>query len=572
MAPFCLLLGVYLWISGGQPAAADPGIQKGRITAIIQEKLDRDTQPDELWLGCELIHASRDLIDFYRKRAFRPLWVKPGGLHEQGRALPQVFKNTENHGLNPEDYHLSCIRGLLDVLEKFADRKTQGSALAPEFLAQLDILLTDGFLVSLSHLAAGRVSPKTLHPQWLAPEKKADILAGLADFDWGEDVQSLYEFFGPSCREYRALLSAGTRLRPVVALGGWPVIPGGPLLQPGDTDLRVFLLRLRLAQAHGRQTAVSRLDFYYDRGLEARVKQFQLRHGLKIDGLVGHQTRQALNVSAEHRHRTVLVNLERLRWLSCGLKERLIVVNTADFSLLGYENQQQKLHLKVIVGKKYAKTPVFRKQLQYIVLNPYWNVPRSIAVKEILPKVQADSDYLDEEHLQVLSGWENPTLLEPEDIDWSEVSPDNFRWRFRQQPGPWNSLGRIKFIFPNPFHVYIHDTPHKGLFERQERALSHGCIRVQDPVRLADFVLQDDPQWTVERILEIFGSRKRKVIVPSVPCLVDLTYRTAWVDEAGRLHFRKDIYNRDQLLWKALRQASDTGQNILFQVSGRSDD
>ena len=567
-----LLVWVWLGVGIGQPAAADPVLQTARIKAVIQEKLGMARPPDALWLGCERIHASQDLIDFYAERDFSPVWVNAQGIRPQGRTLPHILQTTQDHGLNPEAYHLSCIRGLLEVFDKFRHWEQVGPVSDPELPAQLDILLTDGFLVSLSHLAAGSVSPKTLYPQWLAPKQKADILAGLTGFDSGRGLQDIYTAFSPSCPQYQELVRAGIRLRRIVEQGGWPMIEPGPLLRCGDQDIRVFLLRQRLDQTHGRPAAVGALSLYFDQGLEAKVKQFQSRHGLKVDGIIGDQTRQALNVSAHERRRTVLVNLERLRWLACDPPDRSIRVNIADFSLQGYEEHQRSLRLKAIVGKEYTKTPVFRKQLQYIVLNPYWNVPRSIAVKEILPKVKNDAEYLEQEHIQVLSGWDNPSLLEPETIDWSRVDAETFSWRFRQQPGPWNSLGRIKFIFPNPFHVYIHDTPNKGLFKRQERAFSHGCIRVQHPVRLADFVLQDDPQWTVERILEIFEARKRKVIVPSTSCLVDLTYRTAWVDETGDLQFRNDVYNRDQSLWKALHLQPEPRKHTPPLVTEPQDD
>ncbi len=181
------------------------------------------------------------------------------------------------------------------------------------------------------------------------------------------------------------------------------------------------------------------------------------------------------------------------------------------------------------------------KELEYIVLNPYWNVPRSIVVNEILPKAKQDPSYLAEKHYQLLSGWQEELVLDPRAIDWAGMTPSSFKGRIRQKPGPWNSLGQLKFIFPNTFNVYIHDTPQKHLFSLQERAFSHGCIRVQDLVQLAAFVLKDDPEWSVNRINAVLDSGKRKVVLPLGDCRVEVTYATAWVDEQGVLQFRKDV-------------------------------
>ena len=531
--------------------------QPSEIRTVIHNTLDRTPRPEELWLGCELIHTSRDLIRFYHDRDYQPVWVVAQGVSPLGKELVKRLQQTEDHGLNPEDYHLSCITGLLEFTETFEAWEGVTFPADPDLLAQLDILLTDGFLVSLSHLASGRVSPETLYTQWLSVEKKADILSSLQSLKTVEDLHKVYETFYPSCRQYQALVTAGIRLRRIMEHGGWPLIPEGPALRRGDTATRVPVLRRPLDQdIEERTSGLDSLQGFYDHRLEEQVKRFQRRHGLDVDGVVGNQTIKALNVPAEKRWQTVLVNLERLRWLSCDYGNQFLLVNIADFRLHCSRRPEKELTFKVIVGKEYQKTPVFRETLRYIVLNPYWNVPRSIAVKEILPKVKADPDYLSEQHFQVLSGWKNPEVLNPDDIDWSMIDPGTFQWRFRQEPGPWNSLGRIKFIFPNQFHVYIHDTPNRELFKQVERAFSHGCIRVQHPLELAAFILNRDPEWTVERLEEVLASQERTVLIPSEKFIVDLTYVTAWIDDDGVLHFRRDVYNRDQVLREALQNVS----------------
>ncbi|MCF8107017.1 MAG: L,D-transpeptidase family protein, partial [Desulfohalobiaceae bacterium] len=483
-----MFVAALLGLSAYPPAAASFD-QNRMITTLIREKLDIAPWPEELWLGCELVHTGRDLIRFYRERDFFPVWVDRSGVNPQGRKLPEFLDKTRFHGLDPEDYHLACIRGLLEAIDKFQDRDALGLRPDPELLAQFDILLTDGFLSSASHLSSGRVSPENLYKQWLAPEKKEDIISRLATLGPAQDLMEVYEGFLPDCRRYKSMLRAGKRLRRIIAEGGWGRLTAGPLLQQGDTGPRVAALKQRLLMKRVPERGLDVSKSYFDGRLEEAVIRFQSRHGLKVDGLVGRQTLAALNVSAAQRLKTVMLNLERLRWLPCGFKNRYILVNIADFTLAAYENHEKEFSLKVVVGEKYHKTPVFSKELRYIVLNPYWNVPRSIAVKEVLPKIKKDPGYMREKHYQLLSGWQDETLLNPRQIDWDQVNARNFKWRIRQEPGPWNSLGQVKFMFPNVFDVYIHDTPQKHLFKVRERTFSHGCIRCQDPVLLAAFVL-----------------------------------------------------------------------------------
>lgn len=540
-------------VASARPAART---QNSTITEQIQGKLEQASDLTGLWLGCELVHTSPDLIRFYRERGFKPVWVEPEGVNVLGWKLPQFLADTADHGLLPQDYHLACIRGLLEVIEKLASLAEPPRRPDRELPAQLDILLTDAFLTSASHLSLGKVSPETLYQQWLAPKNKPDIVSRLTRLQPDQDLFGIYQGLLPGCRRYRELLQAGQKLRAIVESGGWDRVPEGPVLGRGDTDPRVEVLRHRLDTSSPGEEDSLGAGNVFDAVLEETIKGFQARHGLKTDGVVGRQTLAALNVPARQRLQTVLLNLERLRWLSCDFGKRYLLVNIADFTLQAYEDRKQKLSLKVVVGKKYHKTPVFSQKLRYLVLNPYWNVPRSIAVKEILPKVKQNPEYLVERHYQLLPGWQGEPPLDLSEIDWSGVNSKNFSWRFRQEPGPWNSLGRIKFIFPNTFNVYIHDTPHKHLFEERGRAFSHGCIRVQHPLLLAAFVLKDDPDWSLERIREVLSGGERTVVNVPGNDLVDLTYATAWVDEAGRVNFRDDIYNRDQVLWEAMTTSS----------------
>lgn len=282
---------------------------------------------------------------------------------------------------------------------------------------------------------------------------------------------------------------------------------------------------------------------------------FQKKHGLKEDGIVGPDTLDALNVPLKQRIRQIELNMERLRWILSNQEERSIVVNIANFRLDVIEDLKPILSMKVVVGKPFLRTPVFTEKMSYIVINPSWNVPDSIARKEILWKIKKDPQYLAGQNIKVLRGWgSQEEAMAPETIDWSKLTPNKLPYRFRQDPGPLNPLGRIKFMFPNKFNVYLHDTNARGLFSKDMRAFSHGCTRIEKPLELAEYLLKDDPVWTRERLLAAMDKGlEQKIILPH-PLNVHFLYLTAWVDQEGILQLRKDIYGRDSLLDEALRR------------------
>ena len=242
-------------------------------------------------------------------------------------------------------------------------------------------------------------------------------------------------------------------------------------------------------------------------------------------------------------------------------EQRSIVVNIANFELYVIENGKSVLSMKVVVGKRYWDTPVFTSKMTYLIINPPWNVPDSIARREILNEIRKDPDYLAKENIQVLRGWGlREEEIDPREIDWSRITPENLSYRFRQEPGPLNPLGRVKFMLPNKFDVYLHDTPAKGLFSANVRAFSHGCTRIEKPLELAEYVLRDDLAWTRERLLAaIEEGTEQEVKIPR-PLNVHFIYLTAWVDEKGNLQFRDDIYGRDKLLDEALHEKPAPGR------------
>jgi L,D-transpeptidase YcbB len=273
------------------------------------------------------------------------------------------------------------------------------------------------------------------------------------------------------------------------------------------------------------------------------------------------QCASTIGVPAAERLKQIRTNLERWRWITQDLGDRYILVNVADFKVEVVEAGREVLAMPAIVGRAYRQTPEFSGRMSYIEINPAWNVPPKLAREDILPNVRKNPDYLKEKGIRVFSDWrEGAPEIDPAAIDWSRVEPENLSYKFRQDPGPENSLGRISFMFPNKFDVYLHDTPERGLFSRAVRDFSSGCIRVEKPLELAEYVLRDDPEWTREKILAAIDSRETRVVNLRNPLGIHLLYWTAWLADDGRVQFREDIYLRDAALYRALEErASPSG-------------
>jgi murein L,D-transpeptidase YcbB/YkuD len=291
----------------------------------------------------------------------------------------------------------------------------------------------------------------------------------------------------------------------------------------------------------------------FDATLEQAVNRFQERHGLAVDGTVGPITLEVLNVPAEARVRQVILNMERLRHRASTFGDRHIVVNIPNYQLNVMEQGQSVLNMRVVVGMPTWQTPTFQSTMTHLVVNPYWVVPEGITRREIIPKIIQNPAYLKNQNMEMLRGHGQDTqIINPANIDWSAVSNRHFPYRFRQRPGSRNALGRIKFKFPNRFHVYMHDTPARSLFAKPRRAFSHGCVRLERPVDLAAYLLQDDPAWTSERIERTIKSGRHRYVNLLTPIDVRLIYQTAWVDADGRVQLRPDIYGLDKKHQKIL--------------------
>jgi murein L,D-transpeptidase YcbB/YkuD len=379
------------------------------------------------------------------------------------------------------------------------------------------------------------------------PQRNADLAQNLEKALKSRNVNKALLDLLPRRDDYRELRGHLVRYQQVQARGGWPTLEPSPLYRPGQSGAAVAALRKRLALSGDLPDGNGADSTLFDDGLAQAVKGFQERHGFTPNGKVDDATLAALNVPVARRIAQISLNLERLRWLPDELGKEYLMVNVPAYDLKIIKNKREDLRMRVVVGKEFNSTPIFRDTMEYIVFSPDWTVPRSIATKEILPIVQRNPDYLLTNNYQVYDSWDarDTTALDPHAIDWDSLSEDNFAYRVVQGPGTGNALGAVKFMFPNKMDIYLHDTPADHLFKRSERAFSHGCVRVEKPKELAEYLLRDSGKWNEETITKAMQQDKPENVKLPRKLPVYLVYFTAFADEKGRLNFRDDVYNHD---------------------------
>lgn len=480
------------------------------------------------------IKRSNQIRDWYQARDYQPLWLVDGKVDSRVEKVIYKLLTAYEDGLISDDYKatkLFALAGTSDVEQQ----------------ADLEVSLSAAVVLYSQHLFTGRVSPSAINRELVIYPSKISagkILQRLSDTD---SAIAVLDSLAPETPRYDRLRKYLLRLRVLEARGGYTAVPKGDVLKPDQTDPRLEALRQRLRQSRDLRNGAHVGDVYDGELVEA-VKNYQRRNGLAIDGVVGPGTLKQLNVSIKNRIEQVELNLERRRWMQNDYGTRYVFVNLAD-QVLKLVDDGKTIYAEIVqVGLPFHRTPVFSDELKYLEFNPYWNVPYSIATKEYLPRLKRNPFTLQSVNIKVLRGG---SVVSPASVPWSSYSRSNFPVRLRQEPGPKNALGRVKFMFPNKYNIYIHDTPAKSKFSRASRYFSHGCIRLHDPFKFARTLLKAQGVSSA-KIKSIRKSGKRTVVQLKRKVPVHIAYLTAWVNKDGSAHFRRDIYGRDKILAKAL--------------------
>ena len=522
------------------------------INDHLKKRVELKKNQKEFSCRGELICGVSLIPQFYQQRGFSPAWTEKEGILPQARSLVAEINRANHEGLRSDDYHRANIVSLVKMIEK---KQAVGKTVDPEIWVDLDLLLTDAFMLYSSHLLAGRVNPETIHSDWIVVNPTADLTNILRSALNSNQITKALRDLQPLHSGYFGLKQALAQYRNIAKKDDWPPVSPGTNLRKGDTGISVQGLRERLVILGDLENTKKDRGDFFDEATEWAVQMFQKRHGLKSDGIVGTRTLEMLNIPIQQRVRQIELNMERWRWTPRDLGNRYLLVNIADARLWVIENLHRMLEMRVVVGKPYRRTPVFSAKMTYMVINPYWNVPTSLVYRDLLPKIQKNDNYLAQQGIKVFKNWsKGAPEINPKTVDWKKIEHPNFNYKLRQDPGPRNALGRIKFIFPNKFAVYLHDTPERSGFKETHRNFSSGCIRTEKPVNLALYLLEDDHQWSREKLSAAIKAGETKVIELQRPITVHIQYWTAWVDENGRLNFRNDIYDRDRLLDQALKE------------------
>jgi murein L,D-transpeptidase YcbB/YkuD len=533
-------------VARAAPAAVDP------LNEAIRDRIDH--------LRYELEHDHRDhtvqgerivlgdtVARYYESQRFKAQWRDPARLDLLLASLFELL----NDGLEPNDYHV-------EALQSYRSQLRRAKVLPVDEQASLELLATDAMMLGLYHLYLGKVDPEKLSSQWNFASRPVDVERGFAAITQALDSGQIRETFQRARPQHVWYERGRERLkeyRALAAVGGWPTLPEGPTLKPGMTDPRVATLRSRLRVTKdlapaGEAPPAAGPDFF-DADLEAAVRRFQERHGLTADGAVGAATRAAMNVPVTDRINQMRVNLERGRWVLHEVKGDLVLVNVAGFEVAYFRDDEPVWSSKVIVGRPYRETPIFKSQITYVVFNPTWTIPPTILVKDKLPVIKRDPGYLKRNNIRVIDS--RGREVDPYSVNWSQYGAGRMPpYQLRQDPGEDNALGLVKIMFPNPHMVYLHDTPAKSLFEKDERTFSSGCIRVQKAFELAERVLDDPAQWNQQTMAEVVATKKMQTVNLNRPVPVLILYWTAQPRPDGQVIFSNDVYGRDPATLAAL--------------------
>ena len=461
----------------------------------------------------------KNISTFYSKRAMAYAWFDQDGLIEHASNLTDRVRNLQYDGVNKE---LPYVHELDSMIYEVSMENLPKSN-----ILKLELMLTAQYFAFADLVWEGMDASISKSVDWNLPRKKVSYEEFL-DSILKTDPEQIKDLKRPVNRQYGLLRKFLENYSLLEAKGNWFVIKNSSkALRPGDSSEIVLQIKQRLLELS--DLKLNNATQLYDEDLRIAVISFQKRHGLKDDGIIGKTTIVAMNVPYKERIKQLMVNMERSRWVPVSLDRDYLVVNIPEFKL--HVNSGDKLlwSCNIVVGKPIHKTAIFSGDLKYVVFSPYWNVPRSIVVNELLKDMKKEPNYLDKHNMEITG--------------YRDGIPE-----IRQKPGPSNSLGQVKFLFPNNYNMYLHDTPAKSLFNEPNRAFSHGCMRVQEPFKLAQFLLRNDSSWDDEKINVAMNAGKERTVTLSQKVPVFIVYFTAFVDRDGKINFRNDIYERDNRL------------------------
>jgi len=535
------------------------GGSEGRTSAILRARVATTTPPAyaagdvkarETWEGVRRLYAAA---------GYQPVWLVEGRGRREIGTLRDAVQRAAADGLDPAEYDLAPA----DVLQAARGRGLfkKGDA---EPLLDADVRLSYTFLKFAEHLERGRVPPGKVDEHWFGAQRDEDLAKALkVSLDSGKLGEGL-ERLKSQHPQYAALKKVLSRYREVASRGGWGTLPAGLSLRSGRPDPAVAALQAHLVATGDLDAKLAPSTPVFDAATRDALTRFERRHGLAAQGRLDGEALEALNVPVEERIRQIELNLERWRWLPETLGDRYVLVNIPTYHLTAVENGQVSLQMRVVTGKTDSPTPIFSDEMTTVVFSPYWNVPPDIARNETLPAVMRDPGYVDRNNLEVVRAGR---VLDPWSVDWSRPG----RVEFRQRPGAHNALGGVKFMFPNQFDVYLHDTPADALFARVERDYSHGCVRLEKPLEMAQWVLQDRPEWTPEKIQAAMASGREQHVALKHHIPVYIVYETVWVDDDGTVEFREDVYGHDARQEKIIPASPIPGAlRVAQQASGRN--
>ena len=519
----------------------------GRASATVSAAFDGNA-PAFVGRDAEGTRVWKLTRQFYQKRGDTLAWIDDRKPRPEMDELIRVLQAADKEGLDPALYNVPTLTARREEAGRgFLNAK----GFNEDEAAKLDVWLTYLYLSYASDLTNGISGLSHADPSWKLRDKKTDPAPLLEKALEERRVAKSLEELLPNHLQYTRLRDALAKYRDIAQKGGWGALPADLKLKPGQSHPAVPALAKRLAVTGDYTGSIDEQNQEYGADLQEAVKRAQRRHGLEPDGAVGRAVVAQLNVPVEERVRQIGLNLERWRWLPRDLGERHILVNIPEYRLEVWEGDKVPLSMRVVVGKKDTPTPIFADDMTHVVFSPYWNVPPDIVKNETIPSALRDPAFLQRTNMEVLDKSGKP--VDPSSIDMDAVGD----YRFRQRPGSSNSLGLVKFMFPNSFNVYLHDTPADSLFARATRSFSHGCVRVEQPEQLAQYVLKDKPEWTPERISEAMHAGAERTVKLGSPLPVYLGYWTARVSADGIVQFRDDLYGIDGRQMTLLTNATE---------------